>query len=152
MAALFGDYEVAKKSGLFDPEYYLATYPDVAQRNIDPLVHYLEEGAREGRNPRTGETIQIAAGYKVKFKAAKALRDRLPAAEQAEALGLDPLPDRRPGRRYRPGRGQHVVGVAVADHGVGGRPRLPNDDLAAGPGQLDGGVAAQRHRSSLGRQ
>jgi nucleoid DNA-binding protein len=41
--------------------------------------------AREGRNPRTGETIQIAAGYKVKFKAAKALRDRLPAAEQAEA-------------------------------------------------------------------
>ena len=41
--------------------------------------------AREGRNPRTGETIRIAAGYKVKFKAAKALRDRLPAAEQAEA-------------------------------------------------------------------
>jgi len=52
MAALFGDYEVAKKSGLFDPEYYLATYADVAQRNIDPLVHYLEEGAREGRNPQ----------------------------------------------------------------------------------------------------
>ena len=51
MAALFGDYEVAKKSGLFDPEYYLATYPDVAERNIDPLVHYLEEGAREGRDP-----------------------------------------------------------------------------------------------------
>ena len=51
MAALFGDYEVAKKSGLFDPEYYLATYPDVAERNVDPLVHYLEEGSREGRNP-----------------------------------------------------------------------------------------------------
>jgi len=34
--------------------------------------------AREGRNPRTGEKIQIVAGYKVKFKAAKALRDRLP--------------------------------------------------------------------------
>src|SRR3954451_15643945 len=41
--------------------------------------------AREGRNPRTGEKIQIAAGYKVKFKAAKALRDRLPAVDQAEA-------------------------------------------------------------------
>ncbi len=41
--------------------------------------------AREGRNPRTGEKIQIAAGYKVKFKPAKVLRDRLPAAEQAQA-------------------------------------------------------------------
>ena len=41
--------------------------------------------AREGRNPRTGEKIQIAAGYKVKFKPGKTLRDRLPAVEQAEA-------------------------------------------------------------------
>src|SRR5260370_5504481 len=29
----------------------MATYPDVARRNIDPLVHYLEEGGREGRDP-----------------------------------------------------------------------------------------------------
>ena len=41
--------------------------------------------AREGRNPCTGEKIQIAAGYKVKFKPAKTLRDRLPAVEQAKA-------------------------------------------------------------------
>ena len=41
--------------------------------------------AREGRNPRTGEKIQIAAGYRVKFKCSKALRDRLPAVEQAKA-------------------------------------------------------------------
>ena len=41
--------------------------------------------AREGRNPRTGEKIQIAAGYRMKFKPSKALRDRLPAAEQAKA-------------------------------------------------------------------
>ena len=51
MEALFSDYENVRKSGLFDAEYYLATYPDVAERNIDPLVHYLEEGARERRNP-----------------------------------------------------------------------------------------------------
>src|SRR5205807_6807506 len=37
--------------GLFDPEHYLATYPDVEERNVDPLVHYLEEGAQEGRDP-----------------------------------------------------------------------------------------------------
>src|SRR4051794_11610318 len=42
--------------------------------------------AREGRNPRTGEKIQIAAGYRVKFKPSKALRDRLPIAEHAEAV------------------------------------------------------------------
>src|SRR3954447_15786619 len=41
--------------------------------------------AREGRNPRTGEKIQIGAGYRVKFKPSKALRDRLPAMEQAKA-------------------------------------------------------------------
>src|SRR5437773_4435256 len=51
MEALFSDYEEVRKSGLFDAEYYLVTYPDVADRNIDPLVHYLEEGAGEGRNP-----------------------------------------------------------------------------------------------------
>ncbi|MGC2413692.1 MAG: glycosyltransferase family 9 protein, partial [Stellaceae bacterium] len=51
MEELFSAYEEVRKSGLFDAQYYLATYEDVADRNIDPLVHYLEEGAREGRNP-----------------------------------------------------------------------------------------------------
>jgi DNA-binding protein HU-beta len=31
--------------------------------------------ARQGRNPRTGETIQIAATRTAKFRAAKALKD-----------------------------------------------------------------------------
>lgn len=31
--------------------------------------------AREGRNPRTGETIQIAASRKLKFAPTKALKD-----------------------------------------------------------------------------
>jgi hypothetical protein len=78
MGALFSDYEDIKKSGLFDAEYYLATYPDVAERNVDPLVHYLEEGARAGRNPQTGETIMISAKPKrtvVKALALKALKE-----------------------------------------------------------------------------
>jgi DNA-binding protein HU-beta len=33
--------------------------------------------AREGRNPRTGETVQIEAGKKVAFKVSKTLKDRL---------------------------------------------------------------------------
>lgn len=34
-----------------------------------------ERGARTGRNPRTGETIQIAASKNPVFKAGKALKD-----------------------------------------------------------------------------
>src|ERR1700742_5217133 len=51
MNSLFRDYEIVARSGLFDPSHYLATYPDVARRNIDPLTHYLEEGARAARDP-----------------------------------------------------------------------------------------------------
>ena len=51
MEALFSDYEAIRKSGLFDPEHYVKNYPDVTERNVDPLVHYLEEGAHEGRDP-----------------------------------------------------------------------------------------------------
>lgn len=36
--------------------------------------------ARQGRNPRTGEAVQIPAGYRIKFKPSKSLRDRMPAA------------------------------------------------------------------------
>lgn len=48
---LFKDYDLLAKSGLFDAAFYVAKYPDVAAQNIDPLLHYLEEGARQGRNP-----------------------------------------------------------------------------------------------------
>ena len=34
-----------------------------------------ERAAREGRNPQTGETMQIAASKSPKFKAGKALKD-----------------------------------------------------------------------------
>ncbi len=36
-----------------------------------------ERAARSGRNPRTGETIQIAASKQVRFKAGKGLKDRI---------------------------------------------------------------------------
>ena len=38
-----------------------------------------ERAAREGRNPATGETIQIAASKSPKFKAAKDLKDTVNA-------------------------------------------------------------------------
>ncbi len=36
-----------------------------------------ERAARDGRNPRTGETIEIAAVKAPKFKAGKALKDAI---------------------------------------------------------------------------
>jgi DNA-binding protein HU-beta len=36
-----------------------------------------DRAARQGRNPATGETIEIAASRKLAFTAAKPLRDRL---------------------------------------------------------------------------
>ena len=36
-----------------------------------------ERAAREGRNPQTGQTMQIAASKAPKFKAGKALKDAL---------------------------------------------------------------------------
>ena len=38
-------------TGLFDVDFYLRSYPDVAAAGLDPAAHYLLVGAREGRDP-----------------------------------------------------------------------------------------------------
>ena len=40
-----------RRSGLFDTGWYLERYPDVAEAGIDPVVHYVRFGAKEGRDP-----------------------------------------------------------------------------------------------------
>ncbi|WP_051334358.1 glycosyltransferase [Bradyrhizobium sp. Ai1a-2] len=40
-------------AGVFDRQWYLRNYPDVAAAKIDPLEHYVLYGAREGRNPNS---------------------------------------------------------------------------------------------------
>jgi len=40
-----------KSSKLFNRRWYLAEYRDVARKQVDPAVHYLKNGGREGRNP-----------------------------------------------------------------------------------------------------
>jgi GT2 family glycosyltransferase/glycosyltransferase involved in cell wall biosynthesis len=42
---------VIGRSGLFDTDWYLAQNPDVAAAGINALVHYLRNGAAEGRDP-----------------------------------------------------------------------------------------------------
>jgi hypothetical protein len=50
---IFFEYLIIKKSGLFDANYYYEQYPDVRQADIDPLMHFVKHGWREGRNPNS---------------------------------------------------------------------------------------------------
>ncbi len=45
------DYIIIKKSGAFDPAFYLLRYPDCRLADVDPLWHFVRYGWREGRNP-----------------------------------------------------------------------------------------------------
>ena len=51
-----------------------------ATRSVSPALAFsmwAARPAREGRNPQTGETIEIAASKAVRFHAAKAVKDAL---------------------------------------------------------------------------
>jgi len=45
------EYDQITLSKLFDGSYYLSIYPDVADTGVDPLLHYLHYGSKEGRKP-----------------------------------------------------------------------------------------------------
>ena len=82
-AAIAGQAEVSKK----DAEKVLKAFTDVVAEELKnggkvQLVGFgtfevSERAAREGRNPLTGETMQIAASKSPKFKAGKALKDMM---------------------------------------------------------------------------
>lgn len=42
---------ILRASDLFDAAWYLSRNPDVAQADMDPALHYLHHGGREGRDP-----------------------------------------------------------------------------------------------------
>ncbi|MCL5255750.1 MAG: hypothetical protein M1363_06455 [Gammaproteobacteria bacterium] len=48
---LKADLQLLKKSPLFDANWYLQTYPDVAKAGMNPAEHYLRHGGFENRNP-----------------------------------------------------------------------------------------------------
>ena len=41
----------------FDGNWYLSAYPDVANANLNPLVHFLKHGQQEGRLPRRNRAL-----------------------------------------------------------------------------------------------
>lgn len=48
------EQRLIEESGLFDREFYLSSYRDVGQSDLDPLLHYVLHGHVEGRNPSGG--------------------------------------------------------------------------------------------------
>jgi predicted O-methyltransferase YrrM/septal ring factor EnvC (AmiA/AmiB activator) len=44
-------YRELRRTGAFDARYYLSRYVDVAEAGLDPLMHYVEHGVLEGRDP-----------------------------------------------------------------------------------------------------
>lgn len=50
-ARLKAQKDLLLSSGFFDTDYYLRLYPDLQSAGVDPVVHYLEFGGAEGRNP-----------------------------------------------------------------------------------------------------
>jgi Peptidase M10 serralysin C terminal len=50
-------------SPAFDPAQYLSHYPDVAAAHIDPLAHFLQNGAQEGRQPFAATALLAPNGF-----------------------------------------------------------------------------------------
>ena len=44
-------YSLIRNSVFFDKNYYLSSNPDVKAEKLDPVVHYLQLGGRQGRDP-----------------------------------------------------------------------------------------------------
>ena len=45
------DISLVRSCALFNADWYLQSYPDVEQSGADPIAHYLQYGAKEGRAP-----------------------------------------------------------------------------------------------------
>ena len=83
IAAIAEKTELSRK----DAEKALTAFTEVVEEELKKgekiqLVGFgtfevSERAAREGRNPQTGETMQIAASKSPKFKAGKALKDAI---------------------------------------------------------------------------
>ncbi|WP_162913257.1 glycosyltransferase [Rhodospirillaceae bacterium SYSU D60014] len=48
---LLREFIIIRRSGLFDAEWYLRQYRDVAKAGANPLMHYIRHGWSEGRDP-----------------------------------------------------------------------------------------------------
>jgi hypothetical protein len=61
---IFNWYLIIQKSNFFDENYYNDTYLDIKKNKINPILHYIRFGAKEGRNPNDSfNTIYYLTEY-----------------------------------------------------------------------------------------
>ncbi|HEX3876603.1 MAG TPA: sulfotransferase family 2 domain-containing protein [Bryobacteraceae bacterium] len=124
--ALRRDEERRRRQGLFDDHFYLRKYSDVRAAGLDPLRHYVEHGAAEGRKPHR------------LFEPEYYLRQ----CPDTRAAGVEPLLDflERGGRAANPhplfdceGEAQRLVEYAARAAAIGQGPQVCDEvlDVAA---------------------
>lgn len=160
----FHEFELLSQSDLFDPAFYLETNPDIAALNVDPLMHYLESGGRERRNPSAnfdtshylkqcdslGEVPSNPLSHYLMIGFSKGLTPK----PSTNALLYVDVPGVVGGRAVEPVRGNlSLIGWAAADAGIesidilldgarviSARHGLRRPDVAAAHPSLDGAM------------
>lgn len=77
---------------LLDQDWYLASHPDVAAGSLNPLVHYLTAGGREGRSPNPLFDIRFYAERNAAEMGALGLTPLEHFVHVGAARGCDPHP------------------------------------------------------------
>ncbi len=90
-------------SGLFDAGWYLRTHIDLQSSRIEPLEHFWEIGASEGRDPGPGFSV---SGYLARYPqvATLGINPLLHYVREGRELGYAPCPLFTGEREHRSGR------------------------------------------------
>jgi len=104
------DYIIIKRSGCFDPAYYLLKYPDCRTADVDPLWHFVRYGWREGRNP----SAEFDTEYYLKTNPDVALAGANPLVHYLRY-------GRREGRLPKPSQAQEEASLASRSMRSGGK-------------------------------
>ncbi len=93
--------QLIEDSGLFDADWYLRAYPDVAAARIEPLRHYMTTGWREGRDP--GPHFATSSYLKANQDVAAAgMNPLVHFVEFGQSEGRGPSAHRPPPKRLAP--------------------------------------------------
>ena len=82
-------FDILSASDLFDPDWYRHSHPDVKKRDLSPVRHYLNDGARENRDPGP---LFSSGGYRRAQGLAEDVIPLLHYETEGRAAGADPLP------------------------------------------------------------
>jgi GT2 family glycosyltransferase len=135
-----------RRSDQFDADYYLTRYPDVTHAGLNPLMHYVEHGRREGRQP-VGTSLELSFLNTSRPNAAESLTLAPPVApELAPPKPESPPEDVAPegadvAAKLRRALAEHVpetATIAVATEGDEHLLSLPEYTMHHFPRGLDG--------------